>query len=160
MPDALLWDARTAPLESRHARSWAEVVAAPPVVSDRSDVLRQSEVHGVFCRVEECHDTSDAHRADVGVREGIHKGALDELLQEAFMAQLALFRTKIQDIVAEAIRPLRETSIDVGFGGYFGPCSSVLRISSPSSMTASIAASRASYEDKGGFSIGVRSEKM
>jgi hypothetical protein len=121
---------------------------------------RQSEVHGVFRRVEECHDTSDARRADVGVCEGINKGALDELLQEAFTAQLALFRSKIQDIVAEAIRPLREASTDLGFGGYFGPCSPVLRISSPSSMAASIAASSAAYKDKGGLSIGVRSEKM
>jgi hypothetical protein len=147
------------------------------MVGDRSDVLRRSEVYGVFRCVEECHDTSDARRADVGVHEGINKGALDELFQEAFTAQLALFRTMIQDIVAEAIRPLREASIiqdivaeairplreasiDVGFGGYFGPCSPVLRISSPSSMAASIAASRAACEDKGGLSIGVRSEKM
>jgi hypothetical protein len=49
--------------------------------------------------------TSDACQDDVGVHEGIDKGALDELW-EAFAAQLALFRTQIQDIVAEAIRPL------------------------------------------------------
>jgi hypothetical protein len=56
------------------------------MVGDRSDVLQRSDVHGVFRRVEECHDTSDARRADVVVREGIDKGALDELLQEAFTA--------------------------------------------------------------------------
>jgi hypothetical protein len=64
------------------------------VGGDRSDALRHSKVHGIFCRVEECHDTSDACWDDVGVREGIDKGALDELW-EAFAAQLALFRTQI-----------------------------------------------------------------
>jgi hypothetical protein len=130
------------------------------VGGDRSDALRHSEVHGIIRRVEECRGTSDARRDDVGVHEGVDKGALDELLQEAFAAQLALFRMQIQDIVAEAIRPLREASNDMGLGGFFGPCSPVLRISSPSLMEASIAAGRAAYKDKGVLSIGVRSEKM
>jgi hypothetical protein len=85
----------------------------------QSAALWNSEVRGVFLHVEECQDNSDARRADVGVREGIGKGVLDELLQEAFAAQLALFRTQIQDIVAEAIRPLREASVDLGFGGCY-----------------------------------------
>jgi hypothetical protein len=130
------------------------------VGGDRSNALWHSEDHCVFRHVEECHGTSDTRRADVGVREAIDKGALDELLHEAFVAQLALFCTQIQDIVAEAIRPLREASIDVGFGGFFGPCSPMLCISSPSSMAASIAAGRAAYEDKGGLSIGMCFEKM
>jgi hypothetical protein len=63
-------------------------------------------------------------------------------------------------MVAEGIRPLREASIDVGLGGFFGLCSPVLRTSSPSSMVASHAACCAAYEDKGGLSIRVHSEKM
>jgi hypothetical protein len=46
--DAPSCDPRTMPHGSRHARSWAEVVAAPPVGGDRSDALRHSEVHGIF----------------------------------------------------------------------------------------------------------------
>jgi hypothetical protein len=46
-------------------------------------------------RVEECHNTTDAHCVDVVVREGINKGVLDELLQAAFTAQLELFRSQI-----------------------------------------------------------------
>jgi hypothetical protein len=76
------------------------------------------------------------------------------------VAQLELFRTQIQDIVAEAIRPLREASIGMGFGGFFGPCSHVLRILSPSSMVTLIAAGRVAYEDMGGLPIGVCSKKM
>jgi hypothetical protein len=67
---------------------------------------------------------------------------------------------QIQDIVAEAIRPLREASNDMGLGVFFGPCSPMLRISSPSLMEASIAAGRAAYKDKGVLSIGVHFEKM
>jgi hypothetical protein len=130
------------------------------VGGEQSAALRNSEVRGVFLHDEECQDNSDARRTDVGVREGIDRGVLDELLQEAFAAQLALFRTQIQDIVAEAIRPLRKASVDLGFGGFFGPCSPVLRISSLSSMATSIATGCAAYEDKGGLPIGVRSEKM
>jgi hypothetical protein len=114
----------------------------------------------MFRRVDECHNTTDARRVDVVVREGINKGALDELLQAAFTAQLEMFRSQIQEMVAEVIHPLREASIDVGLGGFFGLCSPVLRTSSPSSMVASHAACCAAYEDKGGLSIRVHSEKM
>jgi hypothetical protein len=62
--------------------------------------------------------------------------------------------------VAEVICPLREASIGVGFGGFFGPCPHVLRISLASSMGTSIAVGRVAYEDTGGLPIGVRSEKM
>lgn len=65
----------------------------------------------------------------------------------------------MQDMVAEAIRPLREASIDVGLGAFFGPCSPVLRSSSSSLMVASIVACHAAYEDKGDLSIPVP-EKM
>jgi hypothetical protein len=56
-------------------------------------------------------------------------------------------------MVAEAIQPLREASINVGLGDFFSPCSPVLRTSSPSLMVASIAACHAAYEDKGGLSV-------
>jgi hypothetical protein len=48
MSDAPSCDPRTVPHGSRHARSWTEVVAAPPMGGDRSDALRHSEVHGIF----------------------------------------------------------------------------------------------------------------
>jgi hypothetical protein len=120
-------------------------VALPPVGGYPSASLRHPEVHGVFGRVKECHRSSDASRVDV-----IDKDVLNELLQAAFAAQLVLFCSQIEDMVAEAIRPLCEASDDVRLGGFFGPCSPMLRTSSSSLMVTSIAACRAAYEDKGG----------
>jgi hypothetical protein len=65
----------------------------------------------------------------------------------AFATQLVLFRSQIEDMVAEAIRTLCEASEDVRLGGFFNPCSHVLHTFSLSSMAASIAACHATYED-------------
>jgi hypothetical protein len=127
------------------------------VGDDRSTSLRHPEVDGVIRRVDERHGTIDASR-DYVMCQVINKGALDEFLQVTFITPLALFRSQIQNMVAAAIRPLREASIDVGLGGIFGPRSSVLRTSSPSLMAASITTCRAAYEDEGGLSVRVRSE--
>jgi hypothetical protein len=59
-PDAPSCDLCSLPLGSPHARSWAEVVVSPPVGGDPPASLRHPEVHGVFRRVEECHESADA----------------------------------------------------------------------------------------------------
>jgi hypothetical protein len=98
MLDAPSCHIRSPPLGSPYARSWAEVAALSPMVGDRSTSVRHLEVHGVFRRVEKCHNGIDARQADVVVCEDINKDTLNELLQAAFEYKLVLFPSQIRGI--------------------------------------------------------------
>ena len=82
--DAPSGDLHNPPPGSPRARSWAEIAALPPLIDGRSAPC-----------VEELRDTCDARRAAVVDGDGINKDVLDQLLQAALAAQLALFRSQI-----------------------------------------------------------------
>ena len=68
-----------------------------------------------------------------------------ELAIRPLREEVSSCRVRLEPVVG--FEPAQVISVDVGLGGFFGPCSAVRRTSSPSSMVASIMACHASFAD-------------